>query len=169
MGLLHVLLATAWGANSVLVTEPDANRRKLAGQLGAVTHDPGKDGALADWAANQTNGKGPDVVITAVGIPGVVESVANVAKPGGIVHLFGGLPKDKNISVSSYAIHYKSISLVGTSGFRTRDYSFASDLIANRKIDLQPLISEKLPLEEAALGFDRAKTGKAIKVILLQE
>ena len=68
---------------------------------------------MAKWAAAQTNGSGPNVVITAIAIPAVVESVIDAARPGGVVHIFGGLPKEQKIAVSSYAIHYKSISLVG--------------------------------------------------------
>jgi L-iditol 2-dehydrogenase len=169
MGLLHVLLASAWGASKVLVTEPNPNRRALAQQLGAVTHDPAADGDLAQWAAVQTGGLGPHVVITAVGVPEVVESVISVARPGGVVHLFGGLPKDRQLSVSSYDIHYRSISLVGTSGFRTEDYRLAADMIAHRKVDLTPLISTHLPLEQAEEGFRQAKTGQAVKVLLTQD
>jgi len=169
MGMLHVLLASAWGASTILVSEPNATRRALAQQLGAVTHNPSADGDVAKWAAAQTNGSGPHVVITAIAIPEVVEAVIGAARPGGVVHLFGGLPKDKNISVSSYAIHYKSIALVGTSGFRTRDYKLAADMIANGNIDLNPLISTRLPLAAAQQGFDKAKSGEAVKVLITQE
>ncbi|MDK2980535.1 MAG: L-iditol 2-dehydrogenase [Chloroflexota bacterium] len=169
MGLLHVLLASAWGAARVLVTEPNPTRRALAQQLGALTHDPAADGDLAKWAAAQTEGLGPQVVITAVAVPEVVESAISAARPGGVVHLFGGLPKDRRISVSSYDIHYRSISLVGTSGFRTPDYRLAADMIAHRKLDLTPLISANLPLQEAEAGFLQAKSGQAVKVVITQE
>lgn len=168
MGLLHVLVASAWGASRVLVSEPNAFRRSLAERLGAAVFDPTANADIAKWAAAETGGKGPNVVITAVGSTEVVESVIGAARPGGVVHVFGGLPKDKNLSVSSYAIHYKSISLVGTSGFRTRDYKLASELIANRNIDLKPLISTNLPLEKAAEAFEKAKQGDSIKVIVHQ-
>ncbi len=169
MGMLHVLLASAWGASIFLVSEPNPVRRALAQLLGALTHDPAADGDIAKWAAAQTNGSGPHVVITAIAIPEVVESVIDAARPGGVVHLFGGLPKDKTISVPSYAIHYKSISLVGTSGFRTRDYMLAADMIANGTIDLKPLISNRFPLANAQQGFEMAKSGEAMKVLLLNE
>jgi L-iditol 2-dehydrogenase len=169
MGLLHVLLASAWGAAKVLVTEPNPARRALAEQLGAVTHDPAVDGDLAQWAAAQTGGLGPHVVITAVGVPEVVESVISTARPGGVVHLFGGLPKDKDLLVSAYAIHYQSISLVGTSGFRTADYRLAADMIAHQKVNLTPLITTRLPLDKAKEGFDQAKSGQAVKVLLFQD
>jgi L-iditol 2-dehydrogenase len=167
MGMLHVLLAQAWGASKVLVSEPNPIRRELAQRLGAETHDPSRDGDVAKWAADRTNGLGPHVNITAIAIPEVVSSVINAARPGGVVHVFGGLPKDQSISVPSYAIHYKSISLVGTSGFRTRDYKLAADMIASGRIDLKPMISTQYPLTEAQKAFDMAKSGEAMKVVIL--
>ncbi len=169
MGLLHVLVASAWGASRVLVSEPNAPRRTIAQQLGAITFDPSTGADIAKWASDQTGGRGPNVVITAVGAPEIVESVIDAARPGGVVHVFGGLPKEKNLSVSSYAIHYKSISLIGTSGYRTRDYKLASELISNHNIDLKPLISTVLPLEKATDAFEKAKQGDSVKIIINQQ
>lgn len=169
MGLLHVLVSSAWGASNVLVSEPNAFRRSLAKKLGAAVFDPTADKDIAKWVAAETNGKGVNVVITAVGNTQVVESVIDIARPGGVVHIFGGLPKENNMSVSSYAIHYKSISLIGTSGYRTRDYKFASEIIANRNIDLKPLISINLPLEKTAEAFEKAKQGDSIKIVVHQD
>jgi L-iditol 2-dehydrogenase len=169
MGLLHVLVSSAWGASNVLVSEPNAFRRSLAERLGAVVFDPTGNSDIAKWTAAETGGKGPDVVITAVGSSEVVESVIDVARPGGVVNVFGGLPKDKNLSVSSYAIHYKSISLIGTSGFRTRDYKLASEIIASQTIDLKPLISTNFPLEKADEAFEKAKQGDSMKIIVSQK
>ena len=169
MGLLHVLLASAWGAAHVLLSEPNPTRRALAEKLGAVTFDPSASGDLAQWATEQTDGNGPNVLITAVGNLEVIESVINATRPGGVVHFFGGLPKDKNLTISSYLIHYKSVSLIGTSGFRTRDYKLASEMIATKTIDLNPLISACLPLRDANEALRKAKQAEFIKVVLCQD
>ena len=168
MGLLHVLLASAWGANKILVSEPDPFRRALAEKLGANAVDPQGEKDLPKWAKTLTNGNGPDVVITAVGIPNVVESFIDVARPGGVVHIFGGLPKSVNLSVSAYTIHYKSVSLIGTSGYRTKDYILASEMISNSLINLKPLITDSFSLEEAAGAFAKAKQIESIKVVVKQ-
>ena len=116
MGLLHVLLAKAWGANNILVSEPNPFRSSLATQFGALVCNPSVEKNLDEWVNEKTGNVGAHVVITAVGSSEVVESVIDLARPGGVVHVFGGLPKDKIINVSSYTIHYKSVSLIGTSG-----------------------------------------------------
>lgn len=169
MGLLHVLLASAWGANNILVSEPNPHRRSLASQLGATVFNPSDGNNLEEWIKIKTGEVGPHVVITAVGVPEVVESVIDIARPGGVVHVFGGLPKDKKLAVSSYTIHYKSVSLIGTSGYRTKDYKLASDMIANRKINLKPLITDIFPLERTAEAFGKAKEMQSIKVVIKQQ
>ncbi len=168
MGLLHVLLAKAWGANQILVSEPNPFRRGLAEKLGATTFNPEGDDHLSEWVDNQTQGIGVNVVITAVGVPEVVESVIDIARPGGVVHLFGGLPKDVKLSISSYTIHYKSVSLIGTSGYRTKDYKLASDMIASQKIDLRPLITNRFSLNDSQNAFVEAKRLDSIKVVVHQ-
>lgn len=166
MGLLHVVLAKTWGANKILLSEPNPKRRKIAEALGATVIDPMANPDLSKWSSELTGGRGPNVVVTPVGIPEVVESVIDCAAPGGYVHLFGGLPKDKKLSVSSYTIHYREVSLIGTSGFRTKDYRLAADMIANRKIDLTDLISKHYSLEDVKEAFSSAQNQDNLKIII---
>jgi len=166
MGLLHVLLAKAWGANKILLSEPNPKRRKIGEALGAEAIDPQENPDVCKWASEKTNGHGPNVVVTPVGIPGVVESVIDCAAQGGYVHIFGGLPKDKKLSVSAYTIHYKEVSLIGTSGFRTKDYRLAASMIANHQIALTDLISKRYPLENAKEAFNSAQSQENLKIII---
>jgi L-iditol 2-dehydrogenase len=166
MGLLHVILAKTWGANRILLSEPNPTRRKVAESLGAITIDPLATPDICKWSSEMTAGRGPNVVVTPVGIPEVVESVIDCAAQGGYVHVFGGLPKDKKLSISSYTIHYKEVSLIGTSGFRTKDYRMAADMIANCKVDLAHLISKRYSLENAKEAFSNAQNQNNLKVII---
>jgi len=167
MGMLLVELARAWGATRILVSEPDAKRRELAAELGSQVFDPIEGGDVCAWAREQTDGAGPDVVIAAVGNARVVESVIDCAAPGGVVHMFGGVPRDTMLSVSAFTIHYREVSLIGTSGFRTVDYRLASEMIANHTVDLKPLISARFPLAKAKEAVDLASSLGSLKVMLL--
>lgn len=166
MGQLHAALAKAWGANKILISEPNAQRREIAEESGAMGFDPTVDADLSKWSTDMTDGRGPNVVVTAVAIPEVVESAIACAAPGGYVHMFGGLPKSAGISVSAYDIHYKEIILLGTSGFRTKDYRLAAEMISNRKIDFTHLISKQYPLKYAMDAFDSAHDQNNLKIII---
>lgn len=165
MGLLHAALAKSWGASQILLAEPNPLRRKVADSLGAITFDP-LSGDQSQWAKEMTGGHGPDIVVTPVGIPQVVEAAVGCAASGGVVHIFGGLPKETKLTISAYDIHYKEISLIGTSGFRSKDYHAAADLIARKKIDLNPFISRSFTLEQSAAAFTAAKDQNNIKIII---
>lgn len=166
MGQLHVALAKAWGASKILLSEPNLKRRKIAEKAGAMVFDPAGGGDLAKWASEMTGGHGPNVVVVAVALPNVAESAIDCAAPGGYVHLFGGLPKTVNLSISSYAIHYKEISLLGTSGFRTKDYRLASEMISNHRIDFSDLISKRYSLENTMEAFTDALDKDNLKIII---
>ncbi len=43
MGILHVLLAQAWGASKIILSEPNLPRRALAEELGAIVCDPNEN------------------------------------------------------------------------------------------------------------------------------
>lgn len=167
MGMLLVELARAWGATRILVSEPDAKRRELATELGSQVFDPSGGEDVCAWAREQTEDAGPDVVIAAVGNARVVESVIDCAAPGGVVHMFGGLPRDTMLSVSAFTIHYREVSLIGTSGYRTVDYRLAAEMIANHAVDLRPLISARFPLEKAREALDLASSLGSLKVMLI--
>lgn len=167
MGLLHLLLAKTWGARTILVSEPDTGRRQRAQVLGARVFDPSTGGDLGAWARAETEGQGPDVVVAAVGSAEVVQSVYDCAAPGGVVHVFGGLPQDAKLSLSAYNVHYREVSLVGTSGFRSVDYRLAAQLVARRAVDVRSLITARLPLSEARTALAHAGDLDSLKVILL--
>jgi L-iditol 2-dehydrogenase len=166
MGLLHVALAKAWGANKILLSEPNPKRRVVAEALGANVFDPQSQSDLQEWSKKSTNGYGPKIVVTPVAIPEVVEAAVDCAAPGGCVHVFGGLPKTAKLTISAYSVHYKEISILGTSGFRTKDYQMAAEMIANHRIDLSNLISKQFSLADTAAAFASAHDQDNLKIVI---
>lgn len=64
-----------------------------------------------------------------------------------------------------YSLHYEELTLVGTSSSRPRDMHSAIELAATGAVELEPLVSDRLPLDEAAEGLARL-AGGALKVVL---
>ena len=90
IGLMHLQLARLQGARKVLVSEPSAHRRALAGELGATrTIDPTAEDLLA-VVQEETDGDGADVTVAAIGVAGLTNTLLNVTRPGGRVNLFAG-------------------------------------------------------------------------------
>ncbi len=169
MGILHVILAKAWGAQTVLLSEPNAQRRELAQELGATVVDPTQVTDLQQFAKDNTDGKGPNVVVASIANAKVLESIMDLPRPGGYCHMFGGLPKDSSITIPSFVIHYKQVSLVGSSGYRTKDYRLAADLINMGLIDLEPLISTTFTLDRVGEAIEAVEQQQVLKAMIVEE
>jgi L-iditol 2-dehydrogenase len=146
MGLLWTWALKAAGA-TVAVAQRSPERRRLAARLGAdVTLAPGQDPAAE-------LGEPPSVaVVAAPGAEPLAWALEKVAI-GGRVHAFasttGGAPVDAN------AVHYRHLTLLGSSGSGLGDYRRARDLVASGRVPLDRLPRAAVPLErvpEALLG-----------------
>lgn len=166
IGLLHVLLARAAGAE-VLVSEPHERRRAQAGEFGApVLIDPaGED--LAARVLEATDGLGADVVITAVPVAAVQEQALSLAAIGGRINFFGGLPRDAStIAIDSNLVHYRELRITGTTANDTDDCRRALELAVSGQVDLAPLVTARYSIEEAAEAFAAAAAGRDLKVVI---
>src|SRR5206468_616108 len=65
---------------------------------------------------------------------------------GGQVLLFGGLPRGTAIPLDSYRLHYEEVKVLGSFHFSPRDVAEARDLLLGASLELDPLISGRLPL-----------------------
>jgi L-iditol 2-dehydrogenase len=167
VGLLHVALAKATGAGVVICSEPSASRRAAAQRAGAnFVIDPMAVG-LEEAVADLTAGEGVDVVITAAPIHALQASALEMAGPGGRVLLFGGLPKSRpTVKINTNAIHYKELTVVGTTASTTDDCRRASQLVNLGVIDLEGMTSDVLQLGRFSTAIEKAQDASALKVVL---
>jgi L-iditol 2-dehydrogenase len=154
MGLLCMWALQAAGA-TVAVAQRSPERRALAARLGAdVVLGPGQD-------PQAELGRTPSVaVVAAPGAEPLAWALAKVAV-GGRVHAFastpGGAPVDANI------VHYRHLTVVGSTGSTVGDYRRARDLAASGEVPLVRLPRSTVPLERAPavlLGRDGQRTLK---------
>jgi L-iditol 2-dehydrogenase len=165
MGMLHILLAKSWGASRVMVSEPSEFRREMAKKFGAQVIDPTKDENVGDWARSLC-GEGPDVIIAAAGTKPVADSAFQAAGLGTRIHMFGGMPTGTMLDVSADQIHYKRVTVLGTSGFRSVDVQTAADMIKGHSIDIKPLVTHCYSVEEAQAAYEMAQQPNALKVMM---
>jgi L-iditol 2-dehydrogenase len=148
MGLLSMWALQAAGA-TVAVAQRSPERRRLAASLGAdIALTPDQDPAAE-------LGEAPSLaVVTAPGAEALAWALAKVAV-GGRVHAFasttGGAPVDAN------GLHYRHLTLVGSTGSTLGNYRRARDLVASGRVPLERLPRSTVPLElapAALLGRD---------------
>ncbi len=162
IGLLILQLALKGGASKVLVSEPVAEKRKLAQQLGAqVVVDPLNEDLLA-ISNKLTGGRGYSVCIEAAGIPAIARQLILLAEGCGTVVWVGTYPSGVDAPVPLDYMYSKEISVHSV---RLAPYSFPRAVEMLPRLDVKPLITV-YPLQDALQAFEVHKQGKAVKVLL---
>lgn len=166
IGLMHAALARAAGARQVIISEPNAARRKAASERG-VDHvcDPTST-KLEEFVKARTDGLGADVVILAIGVPQLANEALTLVRRGGRVNLFAGFSAGDTSTIDVNLIHYGEIVVTGASALSRRDYELALNMLATGQIDAGSLITHRYEVAESLAAFDEAGSGRALKVAI---
>ena len=66
-------------------------------------------------------------------------------------------------------IVFKELQVRGSSGQRWSAWRRAIALLANGTVEVQPLISDVLPLQDWKRGFEKALSKEGVKVVLIPD
>ena len=168
IGLLHLLTAKKFGAGRVISIDLVEDRLNFAERLGAdETVNAGKEDVV-ERVRELTSGYGSDVVIEAIGLPSTWEQALKLVRKGGTVLEFGGCPPGTEIKVNTEKLHYGELTVRGSFHATPLHFRKALNLIASRTIDVRPLITRKMKLENIREAFDILMTSKKeIKIAII--
>lgn len=167
IGIMHLKLARLRGAGRVMVSEPNPDRLSMAMRMGAERGVNPASVDLAAWMADETHGRGADVVLVAAPASQAQQAALSLASIGGRINFFGGLPKDQStVLLDTNLIHYRELLVTGTTACSTADCWQAAEIVNSGRVDLSDLITDRLPLIEALAAFNRAESGKSLKVVI---
>lgn len=152
IGQLMMQLALAAGAARVIAIEPIAAKRETAKKLGAcLTIDPTAEDVKQ--AIAQAGIESVDTVIECVGRANTMEQAVDIASNAATVMLFGLTPPETRISLLPLEqIFNKEITITG-SYINPLVSQRVIDLLASGRIDLDTVITDRIPLEEAEKVF----------------
>jgi L-iditol 2-dehydrogenase len=167
IGCLHVRLARARGASSIILADVNERRLELSARAEPdVAINSSKEDAV-DAVRKATDGRGADVVITATGAGAAQEQALEMAAARGRISLFGGLPRDNSvIRFDSNLVHYRELIVVGAYGSAPRHNRAALELIASGAVQVQDLITHRLPLDRVRDAIDIVTSGEGLKVVV---
>jgi 2-desacetyl-2-hydroxyethyl bacteriochlorophyllide A dehydrogenase len=164
IGNLVAQVARASGAREVVISEVQGYRRQVAAQMGFATFNPVEENA--QQALQRLLGSPfVDIVFEATGSAAAYKDVVECCKVRGQI-AFVGIPKTPP-EVDVLRILFKEISTTSARVYRMRDYLAAISLLSHKAVDVLPLI-ERVPLRDAALGFEKMKAASSsIKILLV--
>ncbi|MEX1378081.1 MAG: zinc-binding dehydrogenase [Eubacteriales bacterium] len=167
IGCFMTQLAKMRGAKRVIMIDINDKRLEKSKEFGAdnlinsTIEDP------VEAVKNLTNRLGADKVISANPSTKAQEQCIMMTKMGGLVVLFGGVPKGELTKIDSNYIHYNNIWIKGHFGASYSQSKRAYELAISKEFPTDKFITHKLPLDEINEGIELTKTGEALKVVLL--
>ncbi|MDE0027083.1 MAG: alcohol dehydrogenase catalytic domain-containing protein [Spirochaetaceae bacterium] len=174
IGLLTAALLRAGGAGLVVVagTGADGMRLGLAERLGAdeVTVVDGDAGAALAARAASLDGGGFDLVFEATGSPAAIQQSIDLVKRGGQVVLLGIYGAPAAIDPTPMVRARKNI--ISAYGYGVGDaatWQRALRLLAAGRLDVEPIITHRVPLAHAEDGFRLVLQKQAAKVLLIPD
>jgi L-iditol 2-dehydrogenase len=165
IGLLCIQAVKAAGCGKVIAIDRVQEKLEAAATLGADLTLHSSDQELINKVLNETNRRGADLALEAVGIETTVNLAIDCTRKGGTVTLVGNLAREVKFPLQKVVT--RQIRVQGSCA-SSGEYPLCLELIASGKINVGGLISKVAPLEEGNEWFHRLynKEPGLMKVIL---
>ncbi|MFQ7233779.1 MAG: zinc-binding dehydrogenase [Enterococcus hulanensis] len=166
IGVLMALVVKSLGAEVTLIgISKDAYRLAKAKELGIAQVI---DSQTIEWTAlleERTNQLGFDQVFECSGSPQALQQALEIVKKKGIV-IQEGLFAKNPVPVDMSLLLNKEIQLIGSRTQKTCSWHKTIEWLQTSTIDLSPVITKILPMDQWEEAFRLAMNGEELKVLL---
>ncbi len=140
----------------------------IAKKLGAVETISAKemDDRGIVGAIRKLTGGGADIAFEAIGNPATFKQAFNSLRTGGRLVAVGYSPKRWD-GFDIGRVMFREMELMGSLGCRTVDYPRIIELVKNKRIVVEPLVTAKYPLSEINEAFDVMRRGEGVRTVIL--
>jgi len=164
VGLCTVMAARALGAGKVVAVDMVPERLKLAESLGAIVVNP-KETDADDVVLELTQWRGADVVVDAVGHESALAACFPLVRMGGTISL-PGMYMEVEAPMPIGDMWLKNLTVTaGVANVQGR-MDEVIELVRDGRLDPEVIISHRLPLSQAAEGYEMFDRKEALKVVL---
>lgn len=165
VGVCTVLGLRALGAEHVFALDREPARLALAEGAGAIPVHVDERNAVS-VLAGATDGRGADAVIDAVGHPDAFDDALGIVRRGGTVAVVGVYSSEVvELQLGAAWSRALTFRFAGLTPIRSW-WERAMDAVERGGVDPTPIVSHRLPLEEAARGYALFDRREATKVVL---
>jgi L-iditol 2-dehydrogenase len=166
MGLLHLMALRGRSEPSMLIAADRVpSRLEAAARFADATIDV-RVRPLADAVAAATEGEGADLVIVGPGSTDAMQSGLHAVARGGTIVLFTPMPPEARWPLDVHDVFFREITLVPSYSAGPNDTYAALELLRGG-LPVTSLVTHRLPLSEAAAGYDLVRAaGPALKVLV---
>jgi L-iditol 2-dehydrogenase len=158
IGLLAVQLARLAGAEVMLLTR-NPEKQALGLRLGAHSVVGNEADAKAHWTG------GADLVVECAGVAETMAMAPGLARTGGRIVILGVLPRGEKIAVEPFDLLFREVQL-HFSFLNPFTQERAAGMIADGTVKIEPLITRKITLAEAASVIAAPAPGGEVRAIV---
>lgn len=169
VGLAAVQGARMAGAEAIIAVDLDDAKLEMAKSIGATHAVNARSVDTVEAGKQATNGRGVDVVIESAGSPAAFRATTEVVRPGGQVIWLGKVDVEQDMAFRwGSLMQEKRIRRVSYGNARPRrDFPMLARAYLDGTLQLDPLISRRIALEEINEGFSALKRGEAIRSVIM--
>jgi threonine dehydrogenase-like Zn-dependent dehydrogenase len=154
VGLMAVIAARELGAGRIFAVDLAAERLALAGLYGAEALAAGPEAADPIEAVRAaTEGRGADAVVEAVGNPEATRLAFELVRPGGTIAAVG-VHTEGQLAFRPGEAYDKNLTYRAGRASPRRYMERLLPLLGAGRYDFGALVSHRLPLADAARGYD---------------
>jgi (R,R)-butanediol dehydrogenase/meso-butanediol dehydrogenase/diacetyl reductase len=151
IGWCAVMVAKLLGAGSVWASDPNEFRAELAGRVGAD-----------EFGASPTEA---DVVIECAGAPGTIDLAVSSARAGGQVAVLAVNMKGDNVFPVTWIM--REVDILPCLAYSRAEYTQCAEWIASGAVDVAPIVTRRVSLDEADEAFFELLDGVAEGKVLV--
>ncbi|MBP2581764.1 S-(hydroxymethyl)glutathione dehydrogenase/alcohol dehydrogenase [Streptomyces sp. PvR006] len=167
VGISAIQGAKLQGAAQIVAVDPVASRREAALRFGA-TEAVAPD-ALADAKQRITAGEGFDYVFEVVGRSATARTAYENTRRGGTLCVVGAGAMDDNLQLNMFELFFDEKRILPSmygGGDVLRSYERAIALWRAGRIDLESLITHRVPLAGINEALEQMRTGAALRTCI---
>ena len=158
-GIFHAMMCRRYGAAKIVTTDLSPARLAYSRSVVADVAIDANEGveAVKEGVRAATNGRGGDYVIEAVGVTETFTQSVELAAPRADI-LWFGLPDSRSeVPISFSQFFRKQLNAFSAVGAQEEpglvSFRAALDLIVSGALDMKPIVSHTLPIEDVADAF----------------
>lgn len=168
IGLINAMVAKAAGAGTVIITgtkEDRAIRLPIAKKLGIDYVFDVTEVDLKEKIMALTGDRGVDMIVEASGSEIAINQAVDLVKKTGRIVAIGEAANPKFPFRWNDAI-FRACSITFSLGAGYHAWNLALELMAQKKIELKPLITHEISMKDFRKGFEMLEEKVAVKVVM---
>ena len=164
IGIMAVAVARHCGARHVVITDVNEYRLALARRMGATLAINVNERSLESVMQELGMTEGFDVGLEMSGVPSAFRAMLETMNHGGRVAVLGIPPAEMSLDWSR--IIFKGLTIKGIYGREMFETWYRMSGLIQSGLDLDPVITHRLPLSRFQEGFETKASGQSGKIIL---